>query len=386
MRRMLGLAFLLTALGIEPTYCQSVAEQLANGRVDALRAKTAGNPQTVATLNTFLGRSDLNAALVGLPKPAPKCAVGNARPQPASEWLVQHAASARVIMFNENHLVPQARVLVRALLPRLRRLGFTHIGFEALGPLRTGVTNYSAANGYYSVEPTFAALVREAQALGFTLFAYEAAVAAAADAPMVERIAAREQGEADNLARVVREAPASARFVVYAGWSHIAEVALPAGDDKFSQWMASRFKAQTGIDPLTIDLTSCAYEVSSRNGEEARVYVLEDGSASVQGMYAGAVDAQFHVPAPAPNLLYAHDFYRSTLGRAVAIPARLRPRGIEVLVEARGVGQPPLEVAFDRVVIQDGERLSVYLPPGKYELVSHRTDGTLVGRKRLGVH
>jgi hypothetical protein len=367
-------------VGIAPlAFPQSIAERFAAGRLDELRTEMAAHPQGLATFNAFVGRADLNEGLEGVPPGAETCPSEGLRAVDAAAWLLAQSRHARVLMFNENHHVPAARVFVRALLPRLRAAGFTHVGFETLSPPGPEPRVYSAADGYYSVEPTYAALIREARAQGMELFAYESLKDAGEGASMHDRIAAREEGQAENLARAVGAGPPNSRFIVFAGWSHIAEAELPAGGGIFHRWMAARFRQSTGIDPFTVDLTSCAHSSSKRGGQ-----VLLDAArrSVVHGRYAGAVDAQ--VSLPAPPAAGMPGFYRSSLGVAVPVPENLRVDG-PVLVEARDSRSGAADVAFDRLLLQKGEKFPLYLPTGTYDLVAHRGDGSLIGRERVQV-
>jgi hypothetical protein len=355
-----------------------VAERLARGEIDGLRADMAGSQQA-AVLNTFLGRTDLNASLTGLPIGAQPCAREGVEATPAVEWLEANAGSARVVMFNENHYAPQSRAFVTQLLPLLKRLGFTHIGFETLNNSGNVPGTFGPADGYYTLEPLFAGLIRAANSQGFTVFAYEADYRTLTDVPMNERIAVREEGEARNLQMIVSGAPAAARFIVFAGWSHITEAPLPGVDPAGDRWMANRFKEKTGIDPLTIDLTTCAIEASRADAREARIYKKADGAVRVVGQYSGAVDAQIALPVPTRNGPASAGFFRSVLGRPVRVPAKLHPTGTEVLIEARPIDAASTDVAFDRVLLRADEDLPLYLPKGKFRLTSWKTDGTRVG-------
>ena len=100
------------------------------------------------------------------------------------------------------------------------------------------------ASGYYSNEPLFGEILREARRLGYTLVPYEAIGATSQDA--------RETGQATNLRdRIFRDHP-DARVLVHAGYSHIDESGTLGG----AKPMAVRFRELTGIDPLTVDQTT----------------------------------------------------------------------------------------------------------------------------------
>ena len=183
-------ALLLFALVALPGHAQSIAEQLNSGRIDVLRSRV-GDVQGIAALNTIVGRSDLNRDLPALPRSALASPAGTQRVDGGSSWILDAASDRRVVMFNENHYEPQARVFVRSLLPMLRRAGFTRIGFEAFQP-SNDLDAYVPFNSYYTVEPIFSALIREAKTLGFVVFGYEATRFADQRTPIQEAIEVRE--------------------------------------------------------------------------------------------------------------------------------------------------------------------------------------------------
>jgi hypothetical protein len=363
---------------------QTIAEQLTSGRLDLLRSQ-ASDPQASALVNTVIGRSDLNASIPELQHAVVTVPYEGQRTVSASRWLLEVTRNSRVVMFNENHYEPQARVFVRSLLRELRRAGFTHIGFEAFQP--TSVPNaYQSLPGYYTVEPTFAALMAEATSLGFVVFGYEATQFADQSAPMEEIIAAREKSEAENLKTAVDSFPQSARVVIFAGWSHIAEKPLDDGLGRSkTRWMAARFLEETNIDPFTVDLTTCTREVADSEDRDGVVYLQADSSPLVNGSYQGVVDAQVCLPVAAKTYPDPASFFRRTLGKRVHIPSTLMHSSDETLVQAYKDGFAQNRVAHDRVLVRPGEHMALYLPPGSYELVSTLSDGTLVARKWVRV-
>ena len=79
-------------------------------------------------------------------------------------------------------------------------------------------------------------------------------------------------------------------------------------------------------------------------------------------------------------------------GQAANVQARPKtpvsssmPVGEPVLMQTRKLPMQDGEVAHDRVLLHPGEYLPLYLPPGEYELQSHRGDGEVVGRMRMVV-
>jgi hypothetical protein len=184
----------------------------------------------------------------------------------AVETIAAAADSARVIFVNEAHHVPQTRVLTLALLARLRAKGFTYLAAETLSPFDSSLNtrDYPVhGSGYYSNEPLFGEVLREARRLGYTLVPYEAIGATSQDA--------RETGQATNLRdRIFNDHP-DARVLVHAGYSHIDESGTLGG----AKPMAIRFRELTGIDPLTVDQTSMRERGSRAKENPAYRHVVE---------------------------------------------------------------------------------------------------------------
>ena len=353
--------------------------QFAKAYAQAVDSVPSGQLQ--ATWNSFFGREDLDLGLKGVPHASTACRSADARASDADAWLLRNSRDRRILMLNDDHMHAAPRAFLLRLLPALRKLGFTHLGFEALMPAVKPTDGNIAAAGFYTVEPLFAAVLRKAASLGFQVFGYEdlPAPALSADA----KFQAREQGQARNIAQEMARAAPSARFVIFAGFAHIRSTPLTgAGDTR--RYMASYLKEYARTDPLTIDLTSCAYAAAGPGRLRGKVFLGRTGGGPLtSGNYAGAVSGQIWLPVPDTGAAQP-GFYRQLLGQEVRIPAAMRRGPGLVLVEGRNLDAD--EVAYDRVLLRPGENLPLYLPAGRrYELVAYREDGTLIGREPIRV-
>lgn len=166
---------------------------------------------------------------------------------PALEWLREASRTRQVVMVNEAHTIARTRLLTLALLKPLREAGFTHLALETLSHnhdslIRNGYPEEST--GYYTNEPVFSHIVRQALALGYTLVAYEYQ----GDDPSLQ---ARESGQAENLAAVLARQP-EAKILVHAGHGHVSKQGFGAD---LTRTMAMEFMRLTGIDPLVVEQT-----------------------------------------------------------------------------------------------------------------------------------
>lgn len=163
----------------------------------------------------------------------------------AKKFILKKAKENRVLIFNEAHYNPRHRVFVTSMLKELREAGYHFFAAETFST-RAGFKEDSKLpglnSGYYTMEPQFGNLLREANHLGYTLYPYEQASGGNQQE--------RETGQALNLARLLDSIP-TAKVIVYCGFSHIGEAPVP----NWATPMAAKLKELTGIDPYTIDQT-----------------------------------------------------------------------------------------------------------------------------------
>ena len=176
-------------------------------------------------------------------------------PLQGTDWHAESATNAiarlakdrKAVFFNENHSYPLTRTLTVLMLAALREEGFDTFAAETLYQsdmpdlARRGYA--TSATGFYTEEPVYAEMVREALRLGYRVIAYEALSDAIGDA--------REAEQARNLAHDVYTEHPDARLIVNAGYAHIQEQGKYLG----GMAMAQHFSQITKIDPLTIEQT-----------------------------------------------------------------------------------------------------------------------------------
>lgn len=170
-------------------------------------------------------------------------------PQPARQVILDAAAKTNLVIINEAHFSGLHRVFLRTLLKDLYQLGYTFLGMEALDHSDTLLNSRKypvLASGYYTQEPCFGNLIRDALETGYTLFAYEQVYE-----DSTQKAMGRELAQAMNIKKVIDRNP-SAKMILYCGYDHVYE-------DSLKTWMglpmAGQIKRLTGINPLTIDQT-----------------------------------------------------------------------------------------------------------------------------------
>jgi len=162
--------------------------------------------------------------------------------------------SVRYVFFNEDHLRPQTRVTVLNSLDILYKKGFRYLFCETVNgkdPLLNLRKYPVIESGWYTSEPTYGNLLREANNLGFTILSYEDTnKTAPQNNGKIYSISDRETEQANNILKFISEHN-DAKIIVLAGHSHINE-------NKKQGWMASVFKMKSGLNPLTIEQSEMA--------------------------------------------------------------------------------------------------------------------------------
>jgi hypothetical protein len=186
------------------------------------------------------------------------------RPVPAVPFLLAEAEDHQIVIVNEAHHEPRHRVFTRMLLEGLYERGYRHLGLETLGSwagsdsLKNPLSYPTLGSGYYTRDPQFAAMVHEAQRIGYRIFGYEAQ---GTGSPKL-----RELGQMRNIMTYRSKHP-DGKLLLHVGYSHALEGELGGSWEKA---MAQRLADTTGLDPLTVSQT--AYREMSDTSQERYEY------------------------------------------------------------------------------------------------------------------
>jgi hypothetical protein len=310
-------------------------------------------------------------------------------PESALRIIEREAARTQVVIFSEEHHLPQTRSLYEPMLRMLWRLGYRYLAAETFtdSVLVPGFRFPTFTSGVYLRDPVYASAVRTAVDLGYRLVPYEeTARAPAGDASF------RDRRQAENIhARVFANDP-RAKIVVFAGRGHASEVMAPDG------WtpMASVLKRITGIDPFTIFGVRMG-ERLTRDEEDPRYrYVTSRALVSEPTIFIDSItrralgDDSFdaYVFWPRTRIVDGRpDWLEKVLGRKrVAIPSALRKGGEMSLVQAFRPGEPDSAIPVDQILIRNTSDTKVLmLPSGEYRLRAIDRSGTVLGETRISV-
>jgi hypothetical protein len=291
--------------------------------------------------------------------------------------IVERARRTSIVILTEEHQSPRDRAFALEVARALRPLGYSILAVEGFhssadAAERDRKAKLIADNGYllhetgvYTNDPVFAAFVRQSLALGYRPVVYDF-IAPKGAPPAEDRVAQRDQGEADNLMASIFSKTPGAKVLIYVGYSHAAERPIDG-----HSWLAARLKTMTGIDPLTIDQTilspsghaSLYAALRSRLGTRSVVPML-GGKPAKFGSLGAAVDMQ--VAHPPTRLVRGRPDWLFAMGRsALEVPPKLRPRAGRALVQAFIAGEDADAVPVDQVVISAGQKPPLLVvPPG----------------------
>lgn len=172
----------------------------------------------------------------------------------AKDYILERAKTEQIIIINEAHQQPYHRVFTTSLLHDLYKSGFKYFGAETISNYEFTLKDIqknkfpNLHSGYYTCEPLYGNLVREAINEGYEIFAYETTRRGGTSDS--SGINLREVDQAKNIKKILDKDP-KAKILIHCGWDHIVEAPYPA----WGKAMAGRLYEYTGINPFTIDQT-----------------------------------------------------------------------------------------------------------------------------------
>lgn len=310
-------------------------------------------------------------------------------PQSALKVIAREAAKTRLVIWGEEHHLPQTRSLYEALLKALWLQGYRYLAAETFDEsvMRPAFKVPDYDSGYYTRDPVFANAVRVATDLGYKLIAYDTTERGpAGDASF------RDRTQAENInARSFAKDP-NAKVFVIAGRGHASEQTAADG------WtpMASVLKRLTGIDPLT--LYAPAMSQRSTREEEDPLYRYATSHGLIKqptifvkrksGGLLGSESFDAYIFWPRVELRNGRpDWMTTTLKRTpVTIPReKLIGRGMR-LVQAFSPEQRPATIPVDQIVItEQSTKVVLMLPRGRFSARIIDPDNNIIATWSLRV-
>ncbi len=321
-------------------------------------------------------------------------------PRPAIDAVAALADKTQVVMINEEHDTPMHRAFTTRLLPVLYSKGFRYLAAETLGEkdpelAKRGYPVHST--GFYSNDPVFGEMLREALRLGFKIVPYEHPGEKLLECGKQGKDAdfcqdERERGQAQNLYdRILRVDP-RAKILVHVGRGHNQQL-------KFETWamMGWHFKDITGITPLSVNqMLSERSEPKYENGlyrYAANKWKLEVPTVFVDkaGEYFQSLGYDLAVFHPRTTLEHGRPNWLRTLGGRKPAKVNLRKLNLKsgskgftgqgpVLIQAFRQGENADAIPADQIVLHPDRQVPVLmLPKGKFTIRAIERTGKIIG-------
>jgi hypothetical protein len=359
--------------------------------------------QYLSWFQTWIGDYDGARKSFSIAQPAqsddaPSPLAGGWRTRAADEAILDLTKDRKVVFFNEAHSAPITRTLTVELLARLRKQGYNTFAAETLyiGDRELQQRGYAIAKtGFYTSEPIYGEMVREAIRLGYKVVAYDAENAGVGDP--------REREGAQTLANLFKR-DANTRLVVNAGFAHIQK----SGAYLRGSSVATFFHKLSGIEPLAIEQTMMIeharedqnhpyYNAAKGAAHPNHPWVFVNDSGAAWTLKPALYDVSVFFPPP--NVIEGRPDWVSLDGtrQAYSVASDTCRGQFPCLIEARHANEGEEAVAADRVVLNVidpntplNERLlsnhgntqsRLYLYPGDYRLSAlDRFGHTITGR------
>lgn len=309
-------------------------------------------------------------------------------PVDALEYIAKIADTAGVIMVNERHHAASDRLLTLRLLSILHEKGYTYFAAETFGYDDSTLNEREypvEKTGWYTTEPVFAEVVREALRLGYTMVPYEQTLEQKESESDLNPQQCRDYSQAQNLYRNIFRKDKNAKVLIHAGFAHIIE-------NVSGGWypMAMYFREITGIDPITVDQTKLSERSAPAYEQPAYRAAISEGLLDKEPIVLLDTSGHPYLPSShkvdiqvfTPRTIYSH-------GRPdwMALDNRRHEVDIEVpecrdqrcFVEARAFDEPPEAIPLDRSEVNKTDTVRLFLPPGvPVNIYVHNEEGKLL--------
>jgi hypothetical protein len=244
----------------------------------------------------------------------------------AVDFISKQLPNRRLVMLNEAHHLPVCRLFALHLLDSLKRNGFNYLALETL--VSNNKINKRGfpvlGDGFYSQEPMFAELIRQAVLKGFKIVYYDddgdTECIPPPDAHRFYCNNLREEHAAKRITNIFKK-DAKAKVFVYVGHAHNSKDYYLAQrqrrDGHKWKFLAIQLKDKLGFDPLSINQSDMversikAYEDPLYRcvwrefaPEESVVLVKKDGKSWLKPDFETMLDAYVFHPRTSQEIPY----------------------------------------------------------------------------------
>ncbi len=304
----------------------------------------------------------------------------------ATEYILQEIENKQVVMVNEAHHIPLHRSYVLGLLKDFYKKGFRYFALETLHHAKINDQGYpNFESGFYSREPLFSEMLREALKLGFTLVHYEndqKCNGEGKDRSYCNSF--RDSIQAQYLKDRILQNNPKAKILVFAGYAHIEK-------ESKNGWkkMAQYFQELTGIEPYCIDQTKMIEK--SKPIMESKLYRsivdLVKPEAPIVALknnkpIANSNFVDLSIIHPRSALINDRPDFYSISGKRKTYSLDKHPLKKGYLAQAFYKNEKRPRVPADQFIVKTGKE-SLFLFPGEYEIVIRNSKGLLVKEEEI---
>ncbi len=352
-------------------------------------------PEIRFNFEEFLGFPMAGIQAMSLPMYRAKRAVAETsipvpyKPESAVQVIEREAVKTRIVVYGEEHHLPQTRSLYEPLLRVLWRQGYRYLAAETFTDMVMSpdfkYPNYQS--GYYLLDPVFASAVRVAKDMGYKLIAYDTKErGASGDASF------RDRTQAENIKARTFDLDPQTKVFIIAGRGHASEETAQDG------WtpMASVLKRLTGINPLTVYSPTMSQRLAAEDEDPLYRFATSRGLVKQPTIFINRAEdrllgsSSFDAYIFWPRIKVEDgrpDWMAQTLNRRrVRIPPQLwSGRGMR-LVQAFREGEPSSAIPVDQVIIDEqSDRKVLMLPAGGFWLRTIDRDSKVIAEAHLRV-
>ena len=302
----------------------------------------------------------------------------------AKEVLLKITDTCRMVIINEAHHIPHHRIFTTEVLKDLYDKGFRYFAAETIDN-DIGVRDSLFKNGkypelwtgYYTMEPIYGDLIRQALKIGYKIVPYEKPTDSNKD---------REYEQAKYLAKVFED-DKTAKILIHCGYAHISK-----------RWMAGYLEKLTGLYAFRIDQTlmmECSkeefrnkyYQLADRKFNFTEPVFLSKGDDDYSFKSEGYADAVVFLPKT--KYVNGRPDWMSMGGYRKPYPIKLdeKTQDENILIQAFYEGEnSETAVPIDMVLTKKGiQEYTLMLPSGKFKIVYRKIGNIILEKNNIEV-
>lgn len=308
---------------------------------------------------------------------------GNFIPKPAISVIEEAGDNHQIIIWGEEHHLPQTRVLFKEILDKLWDKGFRYLAAETFNEQieQEGLHVITPNLGYYIQDPIFADAVTYALKKGYQLIAYES------------RALDRDKGQAENIYNKILKEDSRAKIFIIAGRGHIVEQVTTDNWQPMGYWL----KHKTGLDPFTIftqtmtdrlteDELHPLYKYAIENKLIDGITIFQDSTSNNFLTSGNNYDAYAFFPPENLNFGRPDWMFKRLNREAFKIPKNFVEHDLPVLIQAHRRSDPEHAVPVDQLLIMEHkEENFLVLPKGDFMIRTINENGELLAKKSITI-